>query len=334
MTAAVTVRESNVARFWAPWAVAVLAAIPAPASAQAGYPSKPVRLITPTGAGGSLDTMARLLAGKYSEIWGQQVVVENRPGGGGMIGAGAAAKAPADGYTLLVASNGNLATTQALYKNVPYDPIKDFAPIALVASNPYVLVGHPSLPVKSVRDLIAFARARPGQINVASSGNGSTPHLALELLNAMTGIRLLHVPFKTSAGALTSVVSGETSLMFTGVVSALSFSGSGRLRILAAASDKPISVLPNVPTIAESGVSGYEASNWAGVLAPAGTPGAAIAAIHATTARALKAPDLRDSFARQGLEVIGSTPEHFGEFIKSEIRKWTKVIQDSGAKLD
>jgi len=307
--------------------------VAAPAAAQS-FPVKPVRLITPTGAGGSLDTMARQLASKYAEFWGQQVVVENRPGGGGIIGAGAAAKAPADGYTLLVASNGNLATTQALYKNVPYDPVKDFAPISLVASNPYVLVGHPSLPVKSVRDLIVFAKGRPGQINVASSGNGSTPHLALELLNTMAGIRMLHVPFKTSAGALTSVVSGETSLMFTGVVSAVPFSAGGRLRILAAASDKRISILPQVPTIAESGVAGYEASNWAGVLAPAGTPGAVIAAINAATLKALKAPDLRDSFAKHGLEVIGSTPEYFGDFIKSEIRKWTKVIQDSGAKLD
>jgi len=313
--------------------VVSMCSIAAPVAAQ-NFPVKPVRLITPTGAGGSLDTMARMLASKYAELWGQQGVVENRPGGGGIIGAGAAAKAPPDGYTLLVASNGNLATTQALYKNVPYDPVKDFAPISLVASNPYVLVGHPSLPVKGIRDLIAFAKARPGQINVASSGNGSTPHLALELLNTMAGIRMLHVPFKTSAGALTSVVSGETSLMFTGVVSALPFSAGGRLRILATASDKRISIMPNVPTIAESGVASYEASNWAGVLAPAGTPNTVVAAIHAATVKALKSPDLRDSFAKQGLEVIGSTPEHFGEFIKSEIRKWTKVIQDSGAKLD
>lgn len=313
--------------------ICVLCFVALPAASQT-FPTKPVRMITPTGAGGSLDTMARMLAARYSEVWGQQAVVENRPGGGGIIGAGAAAKAAPDGYTLLVASNGNIATTQALYKNVPYDPVRDFSAISLVASNPYVLVGHPSLPVKTVADLISFAKARPGQINVASSGNGSTPHLALELLNSMAGLRMLHVPFKTSSGALTSIVSGETSLMFTGVVSALPFSKSGRLRILATASDKRISILPDVQTIAEGGVKGYEASNWAGVLAPTGTPRSVIAIIHTTTVEALKSADLRERFMQQGLEVVGSTPQHFSDFIKSEIRKWTKVIQDSGAKID
>lgn len=298
------------------------------------YPTKPVRLITPTGAGGSLDTMARLIALKLGEVWGQQNIVDNRPGGGGMIGAGAAAKAAPDGYTLLVASNGNLATTQALYKNVPYDPVRDFAPIALVASNPYVLVAHPSLPIKNTRDLISLAKAKPGAVNVSSSGNGSTPHLALELLNSMAGIRLMHVPYKTSQGALTGVVSGETSLMFTGVVSGLPFVKSNRLRALAVASDKRVSVLPNVPTIAEDGVPGYEASNWAGILAPAGTPRPLINSIHAATMKILQMPDLRDSFAKQGLEVVGSTPEEFGAFIKSEIAKWTKVVRESGARID
>jgi tripartite-type tricarboxylate transporter receptor subunit TctC len=303
------------------------------ASAQT-FPTKPVRLITPTGAGGSLDTMARVLAQKLTEVWGQQTIVENRPGGGGIIGAGAAAKAAPDGYTLLVASNGNLATTQALYKNVPYDPVKDFAPISLVASNPYVLVTHPSLPVKSTRELIRFAKARPNQINAASSGNASTPHLALELLNSMAGIRLVHVPYKTSQAGLTSVVSGETSLMFTGVVSGLPFVTSNRLRALAVASDKRVSVLPNVPTIAEDGVPGYEASNWAGVLAPAGTPRPLIQTLHAATMKVVQMPDVKENFAKQGLEVVGSTPEHFGAFIRSEIVKWTKVVRESGARVD
>jgi tripartite-type tricarboxylate transporter receptor subunit TctC len=311
----------------------LLSVLPLCAAAQT-YPVKPVRLITPTGAGGSLDTMARVLALKYGELWGQQVIVENRPGGAGIIGAGAAAKSPPDGYTLLAASNGNLATTQALYKNVPYDPVRDFAPISLVASNPYVLVVHPSLPVRNVRDLVKFAAARPGQINAASSGNGSTPHLALELLNSMARIRLVHVPYKTSQAGLTSVVAGETSLFFTGVVSGLPFITSKRLRALAVASDKRVSVLPNVPTVAEDGVPRFEASNWAGVLAPAGTPRALIGMLHATTIKVLQMPDVRDSFAKQGLEIVGSTPEQFGEFIKSEITKWGKVVRDSGAKVD
>jgi tripartite-type tricarboxylate transporter receptor subunit TctC len=308
------------------------ALLPGFATAQ-NYPVKPVRLITPTGAGGSLDTMARVLAQKLTEAWGQQTFVENRPGGGGIIGAGAAAKAPPDGYTLLVASNGNLATTQALYKNVPYDPVKDFAPIILVASNPYILVVHPSLPAKNTRELIRFAKAKPGQINASSSGNASTPHLALELLNSMAGIRLVHVPYKTSQAALTSVVSGETSLMITGVVSGLPFITSNRLRAIAMASEKRLAMLPKVPTISED-VPGYEASNWAGVLAPAATPRPLVNAINASITKILQMPDVRDNFAKQGLEIVGGTPEQFGAFIKSEITKWSKVVRDSGAKVD
>jgi tripartite-type tricarboxylate transporter receptor subunit TctC len=315
-------------------ALALACSALAPLAHAQGYPAKPVRLVTPTGAGGSLDTMARVLAQKLTEVWGQQAFVENRPGGGGMIGAGAVAKSPPDGYTLLVASNGNLATTQALYKNVPYDPVKDFAPILLVAANPYVLVAHPSIPARNVRGLIRLAKAKPGEINVASSGNGSTPHLALELLKSMAGIRMLHVPYKTSSAGLTSVVSGETSLMFTGVVSGLPFVTSGRLRALAVASDKRLSILPAVPTIAEDGVPGYEASNWAGVLAPAGTPPTVIQAVNAVTLKVLQMPDVRENFRKQGLEVLGGTPDEFGRFIKSEIAKWTKVVRESGAKID
>lgn len=312
-----------------------LALAAAPASAvEPTYPTKPMRLITPTGAGGSLDTMARILANKLSEEWGQQIVVDNRPGAGGMIGAGMAAKAAADGYTLLLASNGNLATTQALYKNVPYDPVKDFTPIILVATNPYVVVCHPALPAKSVKELLVLAKAKPGTINVASSGNGSTPHLALELLNSMAGVRMLHVPYKTSAAGLSSVVAGETSLMFTGVVSAVTLIESNRLRPLAVASEKRIAILPNVPTIAENAVPGFEASNWAGMLAPAGTPAPLVTKIHRSTLAVLQMPDVRASLAKQGLDPVGSTPAEFGRFIKREIAKWTKVVKESGARVD
>jgi len=313
--------------------MALMLASPALAMAQ-NYPAKAVRLITPTGAGGSLDTMARMLAQKLTETWGQQVIVDNRPGSGGMLGAGAAAKAAPDGYTLLIASNGNLATTHALYKNVPYDAVHDFAPISLVASNPYVLVAHPSLPAKNMRELVRFAKARPGELNAASSGNASTPHLALELLKSMAGIRIIHVPYKTSPAGLTSVVSGETSLMFVGVVSGLPFVKSGRLRALAVASSERLSILPDTPTIAADGVPGFEASNWAGVLAPAGTPQHVITAIHRDTIKILQLADTRKTFQNQGLEVVGSTPSHFASFIKSEIAKWSKVIRESGAKVD
>jgi tripartite-type tricarboxylate transporter receptor subunit TctC len=310
-----------------------VAIAPAIACAQS-YPAKPVRLITPTGAGGSLDTTARLLATKMTDLWGSQVFVENRPGAGGQIGAGAAAKSAPDGYTLLVASNGNLTTTQALYKNVPYDVVRDFAPISLVATNPYVLVVHPSLPAKNMRELIALAKAKPGKIDAASSGNGSTPHLALELLNSMAGIKLMHVPYKTSSAGLMAIVSGEASLMFTGVVSAQPFVDSARLRALAVGSDKRIAVLPNVPTIAESGVPGFEASNWVGMLAPAGTPPAILSQVHSTLAKVLQMPDVRDVMKKHGLEIVGSSPDQFGRFMKSEIVKWTKVVKASGAHID
>jgi len=319
-------------RFMGCCALAAMLAAPQMTTAQA-YPARPVRLITPTGAGGSLDTMARMVAQKLTEAWGQQVIVDNRPGSGGMLGAGAAAKSAPDGYTLLLASNGNLATTQALYKNVPYDPVADFAPISLVASNPYVLVAHPSLPAKNVRELVRLAKGQPGAINVASSGNGSTPHLALELLNSMAGIKLVHVPYKTSPAGLTSVVSGETSLMFVGVVAALPFVKTSRLRPLAVAADRRLAVLPELPTIAASGVPGYEASNWAGLLAPAGTPQAIITQTHRDTVKVLQTPELREHFSNQGLEVVGSSPGEFGAFIKSEIVKWTKVIRESGARV-
>jgi tripartite-type tricarboxylate transporter receptor subunit TctC len=314
-------------------AIALLALTPAFAAAQ-GYPSKPVRVITPTGAGGSLDAMARIVAQKLSEAWGQQVIIDNRPGSGGMIGAGMAARATPDGYTILAASNGNLATTQALYKNVPYDPVRDFSPVILTAWNPYVLVTHPSLPVRNTRELIRLAKSKPGAINGASSGNGSTPHLAIALLNDMAGIRLTHVPYKTSPAGLASVVSGETSIMFTGVVSAIGLIAAQRVRALAVASGKRVPVLPDVPTVAEDGVPGFEASNWAGLLLPSGAPRPIVDTLNAATARVLRQSEVQDIFRKQGLEAAGGTPEQFAGFIRSEIVKWTKVVQSSGATID
>lgn len=311
----------------------IIALLPSLAASQS-YPSKPIRIITPTGAGGSLDTMARVIAQKLAEAWGQQVIVDNRPGSGGMIGAGMAARSAPDGYTVLAASNGNLATTQALYKNVPYDPVKDFSPVVLTVSNPYVLVTHPSLPVKNTRELIRLAKTKPGAINGASSGNGSTPHLALALLNDMARIKITHVPYKTSPAGLASVVSGETSVMFTGVVSAIGLISANRVRALAVASDKRVPVLPDVPTVAEDGVPGYEASNWAGLLVPAGTPRSVIDSLNGSTLKILRMAEVQDVFRKQGLEPVGGTPEQFARFIKSEIVKWTQVVRSSGATID
>ncbi|MGE5526422.1 MAG: Bug family tripartite tricarboxylate transporter substrate binding protein [Rhodospirillaceae bacterium] len=315
-------------------AITVFCALSSSTAAAQTYPVKPIRIITPTGAGGSLDTMARVIAQKLAEAWGQQVIVDNRPGSGGMIGAGMAARSAPDGYTVLAASNGNLATTQALYKNVPYDPVKDFSPVVLTVSNPYVLVTHPSLPVKNTRELIRLAKTKPGAINGASSGNGSTPHLALALLNDMARIKITHVPYKTSPAGLASVVSGETSVMFTGVVSAIGLISANRVRALAVASDKRVPVLPDVPTVAEDGVPGYEASNWAGLLVPAGTPRSVIDSLNGSTLKILRMAEVQDVFRKQGLEPVGGTPEQFARFIKSEIVKWTQVVRSSGATID
>ncbi len=298
------------------------------------YPTaKPIRLIAPTGPGGSLDTMARIVALKLTQLTGQQVVVDNRPGAGGIIGAGAVARAAPDGYMLLVASNGNLATTKALFKNVPYDVVKDFVPVVLVAYNPYVLVANPSLPVKNMAGLIKLAKEKPGQINVASSGNGSTPHLALELLNSLAGIKMLHVPYKTSAAGLTSVLSGETSLMFTGIVSGLPFIANGRLRGLGVASEQALAALPDTPAIADT-VAGFGADNWAGILMPAGTPQPIVNQMHDYIIKVLQMPDVRESFQRQGLEIAGGTAQEFGTFLQSEILKWTKVINEANVRPD
>jgi tripartite-type tricarboxylate transporter receptor subunit TctC len=298
-----------------------------------GFPSKPVRIIVPTGASGSVDAMARVLAQKLSERWAQQVVVDNRPGAGGTIGVGAVAKAPPDGYTLLIASNGNIATTEALYKNVPYDPVRDLAPISLAAATPYVLVMHPSFPARSVRDLVRIAREKP-DIHTASAGAAGTSHLAIELLNSMAAIKLLHVPYKTSQAGLTSVVAGETFLMFTGIVSGLPLIANKRIKPLAVAGSKRIASLADVPTIAEDGVPGYEASNWTGILAPAKLSLAQIDAIHGNVTAILQTTEIVEHFRRQGFEVIGSTPDYFRGFIRSEIQKWSKVVRDAGVTIN
>jgi len=308
----------------------VVALMPAQASAQPAYPVKPVRFMTPTGAGGSLDWMTRLLAQRLSEAWRQQCIVDNRVGAGGMIATAAVAKAAPDGYTLLSTSNGVFATTQAMFKNVPYDPVRDFATIVLVGATPYVLVAHPSLPVQDVRGLIALAKARPKEINASIAGTGGTPHLATELLSTMAGIKLTIVPYRTSAMAVTGVVAGETSLMLTGVVAVMPLIGAKRLRALAVASDQRLSLLPSVPTIAEQGMAGYEASAWAGFMAPTGTPPAVISAVNKETLRILQGAETREAFKQQGFEVLGSTPEQFAEYVKREIVKWTRVVRDAG----
>jgi tripartite-type tricarboxylate transporter receptor subunit TctC len=298
------------------------------------YPVKPVRVITPTAAGGSLDTIARTMAQKLSENMGQQFVVDNRPGAGGMLGAEAVARAAPDGYMVLIASNGNIATTQALYKKVPYDPVKDFAPVVLMAETPYAVVVHASMPVKSVAEFIRFARTHPGQINYASSGNGSTPHLAAELFRSMTGLVLVHVPYKGSPAALNSLLSGETVFKITGLPLSYPHIKAGRIRGLAVASARHVSSAPELPTVNESGLPGYLANSWAGLLVPTGTPDAIAAKLNSEIMKTLAQTDVKKLMVAQGFEVLGSTPEEFGSFLKSEIVKWDKVIRESKARVE
>ena len=295
------------------------------------YPQKPIRLVAPFAPGGGTDILARLVGQKASEMLGQQLIVDNRGGAGGTIGTDIAAKAPPDGYTLILVSASH-AINPGLYQNLPYDSVSDFAPITQIATSPGILVVNPSLPVKSVKDLIALARAKPGQINYASAGSGTPPHLAGELFKVMAKIDMVHVPYKGNAPAFTDVIGGQVSLIFPTMPSAMPFIKSGKLRPIAVTSAKRSPVAPDIPTIAESGLPGYEATSWYGILAPARTPPQIVARLHEVLVSVIGAPDMKDKLAAQGLEPVGNTPQQFAAVIKSEIVKWTKVVKAAGAK--
>lgn len=321
------------------WMVAAVVAVAAtvtavPASAQAGYPTKPVRLVVPFPAGGTTDILARAVAQKLSETWGQQVIVDNRPGAGGNIGSEVVAKSVPDGYTLMMGTVGTHAINPSLYARMPYDHVKDFAPVILVAGVPNVLVVNPSLPVKSVQELIAYGKAHPGALNFASSGNGTSIHLSGELFRTMTGVEMTHVPYKGSAPALTDLVGGQVQLMFDNLPSSLAFIKAGKLRALAVTSAERSTALPDVPTLAESGLKGFEASSWFGVLAPAGTPSDIVTKINAAVASWLATPEARDRLAGQGALAAGGSPGAFAKHIGDETAKWQKVVKASGAHVD
>ncbi|TRZ56944.1 MAG: tripartite tricarboxylate transporter substrate binding protein [Rhodocyclaceae bacterium] len=298
------------------------------------YPNKPVRMVVPFPPGGTTDILARAVGQKLSESWGQQVVIDNRGGAGGNIGTDIVAKSSADGYTLLMGTVGTHAINASLYGKLPFDPIKDFAPVTLVASVPNVLVVNSTVDSKSVKELIALAKSKPGQLAFASSGNGTSIHLAGELFKSMTGTAMLHIPYKGSAPAIAELLGGQTNMMFDNLPSAMPHIKSGRLRALAVTSIRRSPALPDIPTIAETGISGYEASSWFGVLAPAGTPKDVVAKIQADIAKALNAPEIKERLSGQGAEPVGNTPEQFAEHIKAESAKWAKVVRDSGAKVD
>ena len=312
--------------------VAVLAVFAASLAHAQTYPSKPLRFVVPFAAGGGSDLVARTVALKLTEALGQPVVVDNRAGAAGTIGADIAAKSPPDGHTLLLGSNGPLAINPSLYAKLPYDAARDFTPVSLVTIMPFVLVVHPALPVRTVKELIALAKSKPGQLNYGSPGNGSTTHLANELLKSMTGMNITHVPYKGVAPAATDLISGQVQMMSGDLSTLLPHVRSGRMRALAITAARRSSLLPNLPTIAQAGVPGYEASGWFGVLVPAGTPQSIITRLNAAILKGLEAPDARERLAALGGEVAAGTPEHFAAHIRTEAAKWSKLIKALGLK--
>ena len=298
------------------------------------YPTKPVRFVIAFSPGGPSDILTRLVGTKLSEAMGQPFVFENRPGAGGNIAGEFVAKAPPDGYTLLMGNNSILATNASLYKKMNFDPVKELAPVALLASQPNILVVHPSLPVKSVKDLVALAKSRPGQLNYASSGSGAAAHLAAELFKSSTGVSMVHIPYRGAGPALADMLAGQCQVMFATALSVQPHIKSGRLRPLAVTTSRRSATFPDLPTVAETGVKGFEATTWHGVVVTAGTPQAVIDRLNAEINKILKMPDMRERLRNQGAEIIGGTPQQFAAYIQAEIPKWAKVIKDSGATAD
>lgn len=314
--------------------VAALAAalLAFPVAAQQ-YPSRPIRLVLPFAAGGLVDVPGRVIAQKLSESLGQPVIVENRPGAGSTIGADHVAKSKPDGYTLLLTSTTHVISAN-LYKSLPYDALRDFAPVMKIAEGPYVLAVHPSLPARSVRELVALAKAQPDRIDYASSGNGSSQHLVGALFCSMSGARLTHVPYRGSDRATQDLIGGQVMVGFIGMPIALPHVKAGRLRALAVSTARRSPEMPGLPTLDEAGVPGYEATIWIGLLAPAGVPDDIISRLHAQVARVLSAPEARSSIASTGVEVSLATPGQFAAFVRAEHDKWARVVRDTGATIN
>jgi tripartite-type tricarboxylate transporter receptor subunit TctC len=307
--------------------------MPFPALAADGFPERPLRMIVPFPPGGSVDVVARIAGQKMTEIAGQSIVVDNRGGASGNIGSELAARAPADGYTIMMTTIP-LVVNPSLFSKVPYDVVRDFAPISLIAAAPFVLAVHPSLPAKSVKELVALARARPGQLNYASAGSGTNLHIAAELFKNLSGTNIVHVPYKGGGPALSALLGGEAQLSFLGVVAVVPHVKSGKMRALALTAAKRSAVLPDLPTIAESGVAGYEFASWYGVLAPAGTPAPRITKLHDILVRSLRSPDLAGRMATEGADIIAGSPQQFAAYLKTELTKWARVVKDSGLRVE
>jgi tripartite-type tricarboxylate transporter receptor subunit TctC len=298
------------------------------------FPSKPVKLVVPFPPGGSLDAAGRAIADKLTQMWGQSVVVDNKPGAGGNIGADFVAKSPADGYTVVMGALSTHAVNPSLYPKMPYDAARDFAPISLVAITPNVLVVNPSLPVNSVKDLIAYAKANPGKLSFGSGSNGSAGHLAGELFKVDTGVDMVHIPFKGGAPALQALLAGDTQLMFDNLANSMQQVKAGKLKALAVTTARRSSLVPELPTMAEAGVPGFDISTWFGIMAPAGTPPDVVAKWNADLVKVLNSPDMREKMTAQGAEATPMTPAEFSAFIARELEKYARIVKASGAKVD
>lgn len=314
--------------------VVFLACIAGPSLYAQGYPVRPVRVVVPYPPGGTADLLARLVGQKLSETLGRSFIIDNRGGAGGNIAGEMVAKSAPDGYTLLLANAPVLAVNPSLYSKLPFDPIKDFAPVCMIANVPLLLIIHPSLPVHSVKELIAFAQARPGKVNYASAGGGSTTFLATELFKTMAKVDLVAIPYKGSGPALAALVSGEVPIMFELFPTAFGFVKSDKVRALAVTSPQRSSLMPQLPTVAETGLPGYEVASWFGLAAPAGTPQDIIARLNEDVGKMLSAPEMRERFASLGAEPHAMTPQQFARLIPAEITKWAKVVKESGAHVD
>ena len=314
-------------------AACALSLAPLAAHAQA-FPTKPITIVVPFSAGGTTDILARVVGQYMSKDLGQPVIVDNRAGAGGNIGAQNVARAAADGYTLLMGTVGTHAINQSLYKKMAFDPIKDFAPLTRVALVPNLLVANPGQPFKNVKELVAYAKANPGKVTFGSSGSGSSIHLSGEMFQQMAGVEMQHIPYKGSSPAVTDLLGGQIAVMFDNMPSAIGHVKAGKLRPLAVTTPKRSPALPDVPTIAEAGVPGYAATSWFGLLAPANTPAPVLAKLNAAILKALADPDVKKKMAEQGAEPYGEKPEQFAEFIRSETAKWGKIVKQSGATAD
>ena len=317
-----------------PALIALLYAGIATAAHAQSYPTKVVRIIAPFGPGSTIDIFGRIIAPKLHEAMGQPVIVENRPGAGGMIGMDAAAKAAPDGHTLAIGALGPLAMNPVLYPKTPFDPVKDFAAVSLLATGPVVIVVHPSIPAKTVKDLVEIAKKRPGQLNFGSPGVGSSPHLTGELFKLLTGTHIVHVPYKGNAEAITDLIGGQVSIVFTGVPPVVPLAKAGKVRVIATTGKQRLASLPDVQTIAEAGLRGAEVLIWYGVVAPAATPKETIARLNREIVKVLSTPDVRERFSQQGADPESSTPEQFAQLIRDEVARWGKVIRSAGIKVE